>query len=71
MQVIDYKFDDAGDFGNGFAKVKKDDKWMYINIDGEKVIECSRFEGPLKCSEGLIVIKKDGKRGFINTQRKS
>ena len=37
-EVIALQYEDAGDFQNGLAKVKKDGKWGYINTKGETVL---------------------------------
>ncbi|WP_162141876.1 WG repeat-containing protein, partial [Campylobacter concisus] len=37
-------FDGAWSFNKGFAKVKKDGKWGYINTKGEQIVEC-KFDG--------------------------
>ncbi|WP_258030987.1 WG repeat-containing protein [Campylobacter concisus] len=37
-QIVECKFDDAYDFNEGFARVKKDGKWGYINTKGCSVI---------------------------------
>ena len=37
-EVIPLQYEDAGDFRNGIAPVKKDGKWGYINTRGETVL---------------------------------
>ncbi|MBF7060231.1 WG repeat-containing protein [Campylobacter volucris] len=38
IKFINYKFDYIRDFCNGFAAVKKDSKYSFINSDGELIL---------------------------------
>ena len=40
-------YENAKDFSEGFAAVKKDGRWGYINADGEQTVDF-RFEDALK-----------------------
>ena len=60
-------FDGAWSFNKGFAKVKKDGKWGYINTKGEQIVEC-KFDYVGDFKDGLAMVEKDGKRGYINTK---
>ena len=60
-------FDDARDFKEGFAAVKKDGKWGYINTKGEQIVEC-KFDGVGDFNEGFAAVKKDDRWGYINTK---
>ena len=62
-----WEFDDVGNFYEGFAWVKKDGKWGYINTKGEQIVEC-KFDSVGNFSEGFAIVKKDGKWGYINTK---
>ena len=62
-----WEFDDARDFKEGFAVVKKDGKWGYINTKGEQIVEC-KFDSYSNFNEGFAAVKKDGKWGYINTK---
>ena len=62
-----WEFDDVGNFYEGFAWVKKDGKYGYINTKGEQVIEC-KFDCAWNFSEGFALVKKYGKWGYINTK---
>ena len=60
-------FDYVGDFCEGLASVEKDDKWGYINTEGEQIVEC-KFDDAYDFNEGFARVKKDGKWGYINTK---
>ena len=60
-------FDGAWGFIGGFAKVKKDGKWGYINTKGEQIIEY-KFDDAYDFNEGFARVQKDGKWGYINTK---
>ena len=62
-----WEFDDVGNFYEGFAWVKKDGKWGYINTKGEQIVECE-FDDFYDFKEGFASVKKDGKWGYINTK---
>ena len=68
-----WEFDDVCNFSEGFAAVKKDGKWGYINTKGELIIEC-KFDYVRDFKEGFAAIKKYGKYGmygkwgYINTK---
>ena len=62
-------FDGARDFSEGFAWVKKDGKWGYINTKGEQIVECKfygdwDFNDFKDFNEGFASVKKDGKWGY-------
>ena len=62
-----WEFDGVGSFNEGFASVKKDGKWGYINTKGEQIVEC-KFDYAHNFHEGFARVKKDGKYGYINTK---
>ena len=62
-----WEFDYAGSFYEGFARVKKDGKWGYINTKGEQIVEC-KFDYAYDFYEGFARVEKDGKYGYINTK---
>jgi hypothetical protein len=64
---IPFQFDSAGDFINGFAKVKIEGKWGYIDYNGEIIITCE-FEQASDFSDGLALVKKDYDDYFINNK---
>jgi hypothetical protein len=67
--VIDFQFDDAGSFSEGFAAVKKDGKWGYIDKSGNIIIE-PRFSIARPFSEGLAAVCLEGKQGYIDKSGK-
>ena len=52
-----WEFDDVGNFYEGFAWVKKDGKYGYINTKGEQIVEC-KFDGVGDSYEGFAVVLK-------------
>ena len=60
------KYDTLDSFSEGFAMVKKDGVYGFINTKGEEVIPC-KYDDAYSFSEGYAVVKKGGKNGFINT----
>ncbi|MDR0754836.1 MAG: WG repeat-containing protein [Prevotellaceae bacterium] len=64
--VIKPQFDIAGSFYEGFAAIKKDGKWGFIDKTGAVVIQ-PEFDGVKNFSDGMAAIKKDGKWGYINS----
>ncbi len=54
-------------FYDGLLLVKKDEKYGYVNTNGEVVIDF-QFDDAYSFSNGLASIKKDGKYGFIDTK---
>lgn len=73
--VIPFQFEDARPFNGGFAPVKKNGLWGFIDKTGEFVIE-PQFEDFLASDaayshlvfhEGLAAVKKDGKWGYIDS----
>jgi len=58
-------FDEVGEFREGLAPVRVDDKYGYIDGDGRLVIEC-QYEEADCFSEGIAVVKLNGKYGYID-----
>lgn len=67
--VIKPEFEAAKEFDavSGLARVKKGEKWCYVNQDGN-VLEVSDTEDWGDFSEGLADGKKGGLRGFYNNE---
>ena len=54
-------------FNYGLTAVLVGEKWGFINMQGEMVIE-PQFDSPGKFYQGLYAVNKDGKYWFINTK---
>ena len=61
-----WEFDGVSDFSEGFAWVKKDGKYGYINTKGEQIVEC-KFDKIWYFKNGFARVEKDGKSYKINT----
>ena len=66
------KYKELGTFSEGYASVKRKNKWGYINTKGEEVILCL-YGDANRFSEGLAGIRHDGfwaldYYGFINAK---
>ena len=61
------RFDEAWSFFGGFAAVKLNGKWNFINTEGE-ILSKRWFDDTWRFSEGFAVVELDGKRNFINTK---
>lgn len=65
--IIEPRFRDALPFGdNGLAPVKVMNKWTFINLKGEFMIQ-PQFDDVTVFSEGFAGIKKEDKWSFINS----
>lgn len=67
--VIPAQFEEATDFSNNHAYVRKNDKWGVINSDGNVIIPCSYDEIDLNEDSKYKVIK-NGKEGLISREGK-
>lgn len=67
--VIPCEWEDAGEFKDGIASVRKDWKYGCINTSGQLVIDCEwKGYSPISFSEGLAPVKNnDDLWGFIDT----
>ena len=65
--VASGKYDDAEDFSDNMACVKKDGKFGFIDVKGTEVIPCT-FERVYPFTEGLALVRKNGKCGYINAK---
>ncbi len=69
-RISDIIYEDARLFIDGTAAaIKMDDKWGFVNINGELVIE-PQYEDARSFSNGYAAVKIDNKWGFINTEKK-
>ena len=63
--VIPAKYDIAGDFSEGLAKVKLRSKWGYIDKSGKEVIPL-QYDGAVSFREGLAAVGLGSKCGYID-----
>ncbi len=63
------KYDKALDFSEGLAPVLNNNKWGYINRNGNLKIPFS-FDKAYSFSDGVAGVNVNGKRGFISTSGK-
>ena len=63
--VIPFEYEDAGNFSEGFAPVKKEGKWGYISRSGEVKIPFE-FDEASDFSEEYAVVSQNGHAGFID-----
>ena len=61
------KFDQIGNFKEGFARVKLNGKCNYINTDGQ-FLSKEWFDRAQDFHEGLAIVRINGKWNFINTE---
>jgi hypothetical protein len=64
-EIVPPKYDNAGGFKEGLAKVKLNGKWGFIDKTG-KVIVPPKYDDAWSFSEGLAKVKLNGKWGFID-----
>lgn len=65
--IIPAKFDRANGFKEGLAPVLLDDKWGFIDTNGNFVIPC-QFDAALTFSEGLARVEQNSKCGYVDKQ---
>jgi hypothetical protein len=63
--LIDFQYDDALNFNENMAAVKKDGKWGYIN-PGNKTIIPFMYDDAWYFTQGLAAVKKGAKWGYID-----
>lgn len=64
MKLLEVKYDYVLKFNEGFAPVKKDNKWNYIDFRGHLLFN-EWFDDIEAFNQGLAYVKKDGKRAII------
>jgi len=67
--AIDAMFDDAKEFSEGLAPVRKDDKWGFINKSGNWVIQ-PQFQDARSFSDGMAAVGTNAKWHFIDKSGK-
>ncbi|GEM_PF-2689239 len=66
----DNPYDEVDDYSEGFARVKLDDKYGFINQSKKEVIEV-KYRKAREFSSGFAAVSEDGKSwGYINTSGK-
>lgn len=66
--VIPCRYDSAGDFKNGLAKVSLNENYGLIDTDGHEVTPLKYNDIFEMNSDGLTLVEVDGHYGYINTQ---
>lgn len=67
-KVSDEAFEEAEMFmSKGYAAVKKDGLWGFVDMDGKLVIPC-QYEGAHSFTMDMAAVKKDGLWGYIDTE---
>lgn len=64
--VIPFLYDDVFHFRQGLARVRKNDKYGYINEDGEVVIDIKYEAGWIVDDDGTVSVRYNGKWGLVN-----
>ena len=69
--VVRPKFDNAEKFENGTAEVSINDKYGYINTNGEQIIPCEYDKyGGMFVNDSTVELSKDGIKYYFNLQGK-
>ena len=63
------QYKNIGDFSEGLARVKLNDKWGFIDKTGKEVVP-PKYDETGNFHEGLAKVKLNGKYGFIDTTGK-
>ena len=66
--VIPCVYDAAWPFSEGFASVKSNDKWGFIDTKGKMVIPCV-YDAAWPFSKGFALVKSNEKWGVINQSK--
>lgn len=64
--AIELQYDGAGNFSEGLAAVKMEDKWGFIDHEGTIVIPPQKVDSVSAFKEGMAAVQLDGKYGFID-----
>jgi len=65
--VVPAAFEEANDFSDGLAAVKKDGQWGFVNGRGNLVVPIV-FDDARHFSCGLAAVRKDGRWGYVDTR---
>ena len=66
-KLFNKQFEEVCEFSEGLARVKQNEKWGFINTQGEVVIPCI-YDNAWRFFEGLAAVEQNDKWGFINTK---
>lgn len=67
--IVDFIYDEIGDFCEGYAMVKKDNKYGFIDMQGNVIVDII-YDKVNNFSEGYAVVVKNGKYGLIRKDNK-
>ena len=67
--IIPFEYEDAGDFSEGMAFVKRNGKYGFIDKTGKEVIPFE-YDKANNFEKGLAVVERGGKTGVINKEGK-
>jgi hypothetical protein len=65
-EIIPFIYDEAKDFHEGLAAVKKADRWGYIDKTGKEITPFTQNSGIGYFSEGLAAFSQNDRWGFID-----
>lgn len=65
-KVIPGRYQSAQGFRDGWAPVKREDKWTFVNAQGGE-LHAPQWDAAVGFDEGLAPVRKDGKWGAIDT----
>ena len=65
--LFNKQFERVWSFSEGLAPIRQNDKWGFINTQGEVVIPCI-YDDTRWFSEGLARVEQNDKWGYINTK---
>ena len=68
-KLFNKQFERVRNFSEGLAPVRKNDKWGYINTQGEEVVPCI-YDDVWDFSEGLARVEQNGEWSIINKEGK-
>lgn len=65
---LEGEYVDVANFSNGYAAVKKKEKWGYVNKKGSRVISSQFIEAGPFASEVAVVVDENGKAYYIDSE---
>ena len=63
------KYDDVEEYHEGFARVKKDDRYGFVDKMGREVIPCE-YDWATGFHDGLALVQKNGEECYIDKDRR-